>query len=565
MFLAPPPGLNFDQPNVAPQAFWTLGTNVRFRLGAIETIGLSGRMLDVSDTPVALPVPTAPYRKLFTSPNSSFSQILAGSVDQLRLMEYDAGSTPVQGTRYLTADLTPTALPAAQDVLPNPSPGRVQIPPVWWFDDQDDVIVGARANVPDEPPYSWDRNRTTPFAPITASDHPNNTPENPVPPTPVPLGSVGGGILNRILVLLGTQSFTNPDPRPEMTIRWSDRFDFGQWTPSDVTISGELQLEGGSRIVGGGVVGFGVIAWTDKRMALLTETFDPDSVFSRKYIDGGRGLLANNAWCEADGSVWWIDEHRVLNVFDGGRPRQIPNPLKYGTIERLGDRQLARVYLEPNPEYSEVIIHYPDLDETNPDAQIVYNYLLDAWSYWRLPRTGWHARVGSIPNVAINPGGDVYFHDLDLGLPEAYTTIPSDPDIPAATSQPLPQGAPRGNQGSVPPEFIEAFDFQVWTNLVTTQEVTEKTWEMTRIHADHLPLPTVGSEADGFYVRLIGYGEAQVESTLYQDFQFFTQGSNAKDFRVGGKALRIGVQGSQVKTVFRFAGFSVNPGDGGQR
>ena len=544
MFVVPAPGLIFDQPNVAPQPFWTLGLNVRFRLQALETIGLFGRMRDTLGNDIILPVGAGPYRRLFTTPNTQFSQIVAGAVDKITLMEYDTNSTPLSGTRYLTADLTPAGLVAGDDILPNPSPGRVQIPSVWWFSDQDDLVAGGRANAPSDPAYVWDRNRFNRFVPLANC----------------PTGAVGGGILNRILVLLGCTSVSEPDPARFMTIRWSDRFNFEEWTPSDITVSGEVQLEGGSRIVGGGVTGFGVVAWTDKRMALLVENFDIDSVFTRRYIDGGRGLLANNSWCEADGQIWWMDEARVLNVYDGGRPRQISNPLKYGTIERLGDRQLARVYLEPNPEFSEIIIHFPDQDADNPDAQIVYNYELDAWSYWRLPRTGWHTRIGSIPNVGIAADGSVYFHDLDVGLPEAYTSIPDIPGVPMPIILPTP------TVNNPEAANIEPFDFSAYTNLITTESVTDQVWRMTRIHADHLPLPSTGAEVDDFTVRLLGYGEAQVDSPLIeQDFQQFTQGENTKDFRVGGKALRIGVAGSQVRTLFRFSGFSVSEAKGGQR
>jgi hypothetical protein len=562
MMILPNPGLTFDQPNVAPTPFWTVGFNVRFRLGSIETVGLFGPMRDVDDNRVVLPVVGGPFRKIFTTPNTQFSQIIAGSVDAVWLLEYDPNSTPVQGTRYLSDDITPVGLSAESDVLPNPSPGRVQIPPVWWFSDQDDLVVGSRAGVVNEVPYVWDRNRVNSFVPITPSDHPNNTPENPVAPTPVPVGAVGGGILNRILVLLGCTSFSDPDPSRFMTIRWSDRFDFGQWTPSDITISGELQLEGGSRIVGGGVTGFGVVAWTDKRMALLVENFDPDSVFTRKYIDGGRGLLGNNSWCEADGQVWWMDEARVLNVYDGGRPRQIPNPLKYGTIERLGDRQLARVYLEANPEYSEVIIHFPDEEEDNPDAQLVYNYVDNVWAYWRFSRTGWHRRIGSIPTVGIAPDGGVYFHDLDISLPDKFLSVPPLP-LPGRA---LPQPIGPGTKAKILADDVDPFDFAAYTNLITTENVTDETWTMRRIHADHFPLPAEGAETDVFLVRLLGYGEAEIDAPLVsQDFQAFEQGKNADDFRVGGKALRIGVVGEQVKTVFRFSGFSVSVGGAGQR
>jgi len=549
MFITPASGLIFDQPNVAPKPFWTIGYNVRFRLQALETVGLFALMRDVDDNPIQLSVGVGPFRRMFTTPNTTFSQILAGSVDKVVVMEYDPNSTPAQGTRYLTADITPEDLPPASDILPNPSPGRVQIPPVWWFSDQDDLVVGSRAGVVTEVPYVWDRNRSNRMVPLAGA----------------PLGAVGGGIINRVLVLLGCTSFTDPDPGRALTIRWSDRFNFEEWTPSDINISGELQLEGGSRIVGGGVTGFGVVAWTDKRMALLVENFDIDSVFTRKYIDSARGLVANNAWTEADGQVWWLDEARVLNVYDGGRPRQIPNPLKYGTIERLGDRQLARVYLEPNPEFSEVIIHFPDEDAANPDTQIVYNYAENAWTYWRFPRTGWHTRIGSIPNVAVSEDGMVYFHDVDVGLPELYTSVP---DLPPEAGIALPdifKPVPQDRQAPI--DEIEPYEFAVYTNLITTESVTEETWRMTRIHADHLPLPSTTGVNDKFIVRLLGYGEAQIESPLIaQDWQSFGQGQNAADFRVGGKALRIGLASEgEITTGFRFSGFSVTNAKDGTR
>ena len=523
--------------------------NVRFRLGQLETIGLFGPLKTISDTQVVLPAGVAPYRKVFTTPDTSTGQILFGSSDSLQLVDYDPASTPVTGTRWRSIPVTPSALPPLPDILPTPSAGRVEIPPVWWFSDQDDLVVGCRANGPLEPCYAWDRDRTGEFVPLANS----------------PTGAVGGGIINRILVLLGCTSFSDPDPSRFMTIRWSTRFDFEDWTPSDINISGEIQLEGGSRIIGGGVTGYGVVAWTDKRMALLTETFDPDSVFERRYVDGGRGLLANNAWTEADGKVYWFDEHRVLNVFDGGQPRQLPNPLKYATIERLSDAQTARAYMVPNAEYGEVILHYPRDDDNNPDRQLVYNYLMNAWSVWSLPRTGWHQRVGVIRNLAVDPENRVWQHDLDASLPDAYVTGPGNPNPTPGVVNAL-KTTFDGPKINVPlAADVEPFDFAVLTNLVVMEDVTSASWRLTRILADHLPSPAIGAEADTFDLTLTAYGEAQTVTEIEQDWQTLTQGTNGADMRVGGKALQVGIYGTQIKTVFRYGGFNVTEAKGGSR
>lgn len=513
------PGLTIDMPPVSAGPRVWRGFNLRARLGQVESVGLHGPLKKVDGSQVILPGPGT-YRTAFTSPSVITGQILFGSNEKVTLVDYDPASTPATGTRWRVGDITPAALASANDLLPDPSTGRVEIPPVWWFADQDDVIVGGRANVTGDPAYVWDRQAANPMTPLAGS----------------PTGAVGGGILNRILILLGCTSFTDPDPRRFMTIRWSDRFNFEEWTPSDTNVSGELQLEGGSRIVGGGVTGFGVIAWTDKRMALLTETFDPDSVFQRRYVDGGRGMMANLAWTEVDGQVFWFDEARTLNVFDGGRPRQIENPIKYATIERIDDRQMARAYLVSNPEYGEIILHYPAGNADNPDRQLVYNYIHECWDVWRFNRTGWAPRYGVIHNLGVDPTGKVFQHDLDISMREPY--IPN----------PATYGAsPRAETAA----DVVAYDFLLDTNLISAESATDESWSATRVMVDHIPIAPAGV-SDKLVVTLTGYGEPTLTALLNAEAQDYPSGGPPVDFRVAGKALMLRVEGLQVKTVYRF-------------
>lgn len=531
-----------DMPPVGPQQMWTFGRNVRFRMGALETIGLWAPLQDVNDQQIVIPADPldAKVRRIYTTPSTITGQILAASANRVTLIQFDPASTPVQGTRWETFDVTPAGLSNLADALPNPDTGRVQIPPQWWFSDQDDVVVGGRANVA-EPTFAWDRLQGSPFAPLAGS----------------PQRAVGGGIINRILVLLGCTSFTDPDPGPSLTVRWSDRFNFEEWTPSDTNVSGELQLEGGSRIVGGGVTGYGVVAWTDRRMAILNETGSISTVFSRRYVDGSRGLLANRAWCEADGRIWWLDESRTLNVFDGGAPRQVMNPLRYATIERVDPRDAARIYIEPNTEFSEIIIHYADLDSSDIDRQLVYNYQLDAWAYWELPRTAWCNRFGVINTLGVDWDNRVWRHDLDIALNSAYLGPPA--LIPTPFPLPIPPATP------ILSGPVEAVDFYAYTNPITMPDLTSQTWRATRLHVNHLPA-TVEGVTDEIAFLLTGYGQSQIENTqLFQDFQIMALGDMAADFRVSGKALQVGLIGTGIRSVIRFGPMTVTAAEGGTR
>jgi hypothetical protein len=530
-----PPGLFTDRPPVSGSPFYRWGYNIRFRMGLLETIGLHGKVLDVAGSQLVLP--GGVIRKLYVTPSSERGQILAGSYDTVTAIEYDDNSTPGTGTRWKTADVTPAALAPTNDVVTDPAAGRIEIPPVWWFADQDDLVVGSRANVTGEPAYAWDRGFTSTFVPLANS----------------PTGAVAGGIIGRILVLLGCTSFTDPDPNRFMVIRWSDRYNFETWTPSDINLSGELLLEGGSRIIGGGVVGKGVIAWTDKRMALLTETGDPDSVFARRYIDGGRGLLCNNGWCEADGLIWWMDEQRVLNVWDGGRPTQVINPLRLATVERVDDAQLSRAYMVPNPEFGEVIFWYPDPDDPAGLlwTGLVYSYADQAWSIWRFDRTAWGPRVGLIRNIAADSSNRLWFHDVDNTLPDDY--------LPLLFPQPVLRAA-----SIVAPE---PYDWAVETGLLTSGEPTVASVMLTRQLNDNLPSGMVGfGDDDLFRVRLRAFGEPTLKSPrIYEDYQDLGRGDVLKDYRVQGKALQVVIEGTAQQTVWRFGQSDAAMRAGGQR
>jgi hypothetical protein len=512
-----PAGIMLDLPAVSPAPYWRWGYNVRSRMGLMETLGLFGPLRTAAGAHITLPG-TDKYRSIKAVPSPSQGQIIAASANKVMALQYDPGSIPGTGTRWLPHDITPAALPVVTDVVSDPGVGRIEIPPVWWVAEQEDIVVIGRSNDAGTGVFVWDRVATSVATAISGA----------------PQGAVAGAIIGRILVLMGCQSFTDPDPERFMTIRWSDRFDFSEWTPSDINISGEMQLEGGSRIMGGGVVGKGILAWTDTRMALLTETGDPDSVFARRYVDGARGLMANRAWCEADGQVWWFDETRNLNVWDGGAPTQIENPLRLGTIERVRDATIARAYMVANPEYSEVILWLGMADPNIPDTGLVYNYADKTWYPWRLSRTAWSSRVGSIRNLGIDELNRVWQHDLDSGMASPW----------------LPAGLPPVT-GYDPLSDVAEYSWHLETCLVTTDNPEQQAYHVTRYLCDHLPSPATSHDTDTFDITVTGYGEATLDSATYTDTQTIAMGQPQADFRVGGKGVVVTVAGEGA-TVWRF-------------
>ena len=542
--IQPPPGIQTDKPPVTTAPYYASGYNIRFRTadGLPETVGFFSKALDFGELQIQIPGGEQ-YRSILISPSSLFSleggQVMFGSSERIYVMSFDPASQPTPGTRWQIDNITPVGWSSIPDNLPSPPTGGIDVPPNVAFLPQDDIVVAIKADDTGLQPHTWDRDPVNNFVTLTNA----------------PTGAVSGAIVNRILVLLGAQSQGETDgltdyPLRFLTVRWSNQFNFDEWDATALdSLSGELQLDTGSRIVGGGRVRQGVAAWTDEALWILSYVEDIDVVFTPKVVDGSTGLMANQAWCETEGRIWYVDTNRRLMVYDGGAPRPIPNPNKLTSIERLSTRQMARTQMWPNPEFDEVVISYPADSASDPDTQIVYNYQLDCWYPWRFRRTAWARRKANIPTIAIDHDRNVFFHDVDAGIGEPYLAPPSY-DVPV-TGDGLPTTvvAPAAAD-------VEPFSFALFTNPFTSGDVVSAKLQNTRLHWNILDTPAIGA-TDQIDIHMIGYGEAKVRGvTITTDKQSTNTGEMEWPVRVAGKALQIGVQGDGIKTHLRFGEFS---------
>lgn len=561
------PGVTSDIPWAAPvgQARTVRGLNIRWRFGQLETLGLFGALRTLAGARLQVPLTGGqPIRALYTAQSSSGVQILAGALNRIDLIEVNPASIPGGETRYQTTQLGGALTPTATESLPNPSLKRILVQPIWWFAEQENVILGQRAGV-NESVRFWTRDPTDGFDPVPAYA-PGDTPGSPT--TEAPKRAVAGAILNRIAILLGcTPEFATGAPGEElMVVRWSARNNFQVWDSTIVidpvtglaNIAGSLQLDRGSRIVGGGFTSFGVIAWTDKAMAQIFETNDFTSVIGRVYVDGGRGLLSNRAWCDADGRVWWLDETRTLNVYDGGRPQQVPNPMRRGTIDRVTEVATSRIYMAANPENGEILIWYPSDGSNECDRAMVYNYLEDAWSIWGLNRTHWFGRQGAQEAVAVSLDGTIFAHDIGPACPNAYR-----PDA----ILPIGPGTCCGAGTGVGADNLDPISGFVEFGPMVLPDAAVASYNQRRVMMDWIAFPAIGATTDTVEVMFMGYENASVRDVRQTETHSWTQGQTVQDYRVGGRAISMQVQFTDIKTVFRLGMVDIAIGDssGGER
>jgi hypothetical protein len=528
MKVACPPGYRTDLPPVAPEPFWFYGENIRFRMGMPETIGLYIKAY-ARDTgePVVFP---AVEKTATLYGDANF--LMLGHGDQLTILRWDNG---VRVT-------VPTPLAGGY--------GR------WWFAATETEVICGRSNFNGK---TYVVNRGT----LTVTLLPN-----------APEGSMGGGIVAGILIQAGTDGFAGDSPK--MVVRWSARrtdpsssggpggpFGFEDWTPSDLNASGEFLLDEGSEIRGGASTQFGFMVWTDTRAILLAPRNDL-YVFTKSVVSL-RGILSSHAWVESDGRLWWFDQTRTLNFFDGGGGRQVMNPMRHVSTEIISDEDLDLCFMSSDIENGEVILHYPDKDGFF--RELVYNYMEDAWYSFALDRISMTDAHGDRPTIGLDQSGQVYFYGIREALLSSIT-MPKNP--PAPFHPPVPFKDPRVFPvipSRAVPVLPEPFSFFLMTNWIAPSDTTLESLRTRNIVVSHTTATIPGAEpgADQLYVAVQSYGKLDLAEDPVLDFDQRPMGQMLRELRAGGKVIQLVLAAKDIRTHIAFAPVDVEADVSGKR
>lgn len=521
MKIAGPPGYRTDLPPLASEPFWFYGENVRFRMGIPETIGL---YIKAYSTETGLPVffpNVEPTATLY----GDARLLILGHGDELSILRWDTGD------RF--------------DV-PAPDAGGSGR---WWFAATESEILCGRSN-------------------FTGSTYVINRETFAVGLLPgAPQGGKGAGIVAGIFIQAGTDGFAGD--KPQMVVRWSARrtdpsssggpagpFGFEDWTPSDLNAAGEFLLDEGSEIRGGGSTQLGFVVWTDTRMILLAPRNDL-YVFTKSTV-ALRGLLTSHSWTESDGRVWWFDQTRTLNVFDGGSARQIVNPMRHVSTELIKDLDISLCFMSSDAENGEIILHYPDKDGFF--REVVYNYLDNAWYNFALNRISMTDAHGDRPTVGIDATGQVYFYDIREALLPRIT----DPKKVSGIHLPRPF---KDKRVFADQRLPEPFSFFLMTNWVASGSIALESMRSRNIVVSHTmaTMPDAPPPADKLRLTVQSYGRLSLNEDPIVDSDERPVGEMLRELRAGGKAIQYVLSGEAIRTHLRFDPLDVEADVSGKR
>lgn len=546
MRIVPPPGLASDTPEASDAPLWLDGENIRFRQSdprrpaRVESIGLWAAMRDGLNGAVAMNMDFATRGVNVTQ--NGVTHTIIGAVAGLNLLTPDSIGPVETGRRWTRTDITPVSFAQAAP-MPSGVPRSVVQQPTWSFAASSDLVVCCYSSSAN-PIFRWDDTLAGANAVALA-----NSPQNVV--------AIAVSDDNH-LVCLGSDPVAGGDPT--MTVRWSAADAYETWTPSTTNTAGDFPLSIGSTIIGGGKTARGIMCWTDSATYRINQLDDGVYIFGSETVDPGIGLMATDAWVEAAGRVWWLGDSGGLYAFDGGRVSELECPLRALSLDLVADENLGYIRAFSNHRYNEVGWIMQTCEDGNEllspaevgacTVQLVYNYALDAWSIWRLPRLCWVDGKGLIEPLAVDADRTVYRHELRPGF-GALKRVSLGPgwDAPGVMLEPRPWSVGTTRFG------VESRDAALpWATTACSRVVmNRKRWAApNQDDADstldvtirgYENLDDVQVEETGEWTASSTYIEPRVEGRAI-DFTISTQGAGSYDVtRLGDVHLALASPG----------------------
>jgi hypothetical protein len=211
-----------------------------------------------------------------------------------------------------------------------------------------------------------------------------------------------------------------------MTVKWPDRDDPTDWTPSAANTANERTLQSGSKLMGGCVIADGVsLVWSDTSLYLFQYTGD-DFIYSDRLIGTGCGLAAPLAFCKVGGVAYWFSGRQAW-MYAGGGAVPIPNADDQidAMVDEMDPARLAKIWAEYDQFNHQVRFHYCALGSEEPNRYVDVNLpgaagaTTDDWVWtpgtWPTPRTtGTVFQPADASSILVDDEGYLYSHNDGL-------------------------------------------------------------------------------------------------------------------------------------------------------
>jgi hypothetical protein len=214
-----------------------------------------------------------------------------------------------------------------------------------------------------------------------------------------------------------------------MNIKWPDRDDPTDWTPTDVNTSNERRLREGTRIIAGrGLANLLSLVWTDTAVYRFQYT-GRAFVYDSELIGTNCGLTSPLAMVVHQGVAYWLSFNDFL-MSSGNAPVPIPNSTDVRefvltNMRRLGYEFKANAHL--NTRHNYIFWFYVPEGSSEPGLYVAVSLVDFSWVVGELERTsGTYLKGPDQRPILADSTGTIYQHeegvDADGETMESFIT-----------------------------------------------------------------------------------------------------------------------------------------------
>lgn len=198
----------------------------------------------------------------------------------------------------------------------------------------------------------------------------------------------------------------------DLYVKWPDRDDLTDWTPTDLNTANVRRLAGGSKLVAGAALGNRLnLVWSDENLFLFS--YSGSAFIYDTWIAGEKcGLVGPAAFTTTSSLAFWMGREHFF-MFNGSVV-PIPNQeeIRAWVFDHIHPAHRSKTVCFYNEKFREVWWIYPTRDVTEPNRYVMVNVDNWAWSIGTLSRSaaGKRLRGGYQPLLA-SPDGVIYTHE----------------------------------------------------------------------------------------------------------------------------------------------------------
>jgi len=198
-----------------------------------------------------------------------------------------------------------------------------------------------------------------------------------------------------------------------LVVRWSDATVVQNWTPSDLTTAGSLNVQNGSAIMTGVPTSNETLIFTESSVNSL-KFIGGFEVFRLDEISNYVSLIAPNAVVNVDSVVYWMGTNKFYMY--NGRVQTLPCTLDDHVFKNFNGAQTDQFFAGLNAEFHEIWWFYCSSSSTSIDKYVVYNYLDNIWFHGEcddnFDRTAWSDSTTREHPQAASDDGFIYNHEF---------------------------------------------------------------------------------------------------------------------------------------------------------